>query len=251
MSSRVGAQLLDARGISRHFGGVRAVDAVDFAVNEREIVGLIGPNGSGKSTLLACLARTLPVSSGRIQFQGRDITRASAYQLCRAGVARTFQTPKLFRSLSVLQNALLASSWAGVRWTDQILPVRGKHRSRAIELIHAAGLGELLDHPAGQLSGGQQRLLEVVMAVMPGPRLVMLDEATSGVSPTLTDALAEQVVRMNHEQGVAFVIVEHDVDFVMNLAERVVVLDQGQVLATGTPDEVLESREVADVYLGT
>lgn len=251
MRSATDRRLLEARHVSRHFGGVRAVDDVNFDVAEGEVVGLLGPNGSGKSTLLACLAGTLPVSSGRVHLRGRDVTRLSAHKVARAGIARTFQSPKLFESMSILQNVLMATNWADVRLKDQILPMRKAARSRAVRLLEDVGLGDLLDHPAGQLSGGQQRLLEVVMAVMPGPQLVMLDEATSGVSPALTDALGEQVRRMNREQGVSFVVVEHDVDFVMDLADRVVVLDQGRVLATGTPDDVSTNKEVADVYLGT
>lgn len=245
-----GTHLLDARGVDKHFGGVHAVRSVDFHVSPGEIVGLVGPNGSGKSTLLNCLSRVTSVDAGRIVFDDTDVTSLRAMHLARRGLARTFQSVRVFPELSVWDNALLGRQWKGVGIRGIVRPADSATRDRATELLDLMRMSELAGHYAGNISGGQMRLLELVMAMMSRPKLVMLDEATSGVNPTLIESLRHYVQVLNRDEQVAFVIVEHNIGFIFPLAERIVVLDNGRVLADGRPAEIQRNQEVIDAYLG-
>ena len=246
----MGTPLLSARGITKSFGGVHAVDGVDFDVASGEIVGLVGPNGSGKSTLLGCLSRDIAMDGGRITFNGIDATRMRTMQVARSGIGRTFQTVRIFPELSVLENALMGRQWKGIGLLGMLQPADTATRQRAADLIDLMGFPDLAHEYAGNLSGGQMRLLELVMAMMCGPRLVMLDEATSGVNPTLIESLKHYVKVLNQQEKVAFIIVEHNIGFIFSIADRIVVLDDGKVLADGTPDEIRHNQEVIGAYLG-
>ncbi len=245
-----GTPLLSARGITKSFGGVHAVDAVDFDVATGEIVGLVGPNGSGKSTLLGCLSRDIAMDAGRITFDGVDTSRLRTMQVARSGIGRTFQNVRIFPELSVMENALMGRQWKGVGLRGMLQPADTATRQRAAGLIDLMGFLHLAHEYAGNLSGGQMRLLELVMAMMCGPRLVMLDEATSGVNPTLIESLKHYVKVLNEQERVAFIIVEHNIGFIFSIADRIVVLDDGKVLADGTPDEIQHNQEVIVAYLG-
>ena len=242
--------ILTASGIKKHFGGVRALQGVDFRVARGEIVGLVGPNGSGKSTLLACLSRALDVDEGTISFQDRDITRARARTIARRGMTRTFQDVKVFPELKVRENALLARQWHGVRPWRMLATADAATKARVDDLLELTELTALAGEFAGNLSAGQRRLLELVMALVSKPRLVLLDEASSGVNPTLIESLKTYIRSLNADEGVSFVIVEHNIGFIFSLADRIVVLDAGKVLADALPDEVRRNQEVIDAYLG-
>jgi len=242
--------LLRASGIEKHFGGVRALQGVDFQVAPGEIVGLVGPNGSGKSTLLACLSRAHDVDGGSISFQGQDITRSRTRVVARRGMTRTFQNVKVFPELKVRENALLSRQWDGVRPWRMLGKADSVTRSRVDDLLELTEMSRLADEFAGNLSGGQKRLLELVMALVSEPRLVLLDEASSGVNPTLIESLKTYIRSLNSDEGVSFVIVEHNIGFIFSLAHRIVVLDSGKVLADGSPDEIRTNQEVIDAYLG-
>jgi ABC-type branched-subunit amino acid transport system ATPase component len=242
--------LLEARGITKSFGGVRAVCDVDFQVGRGEVVGLVGPNGSGKSTLLGCLSRDIPIDRGSVEFNGEDIARLRTMQVARRGMGRTFQNVRLFPELTVWENALLGRQWNGVGLGRLLRPADAGTRQRASDLIDLMEIPHLSHQYAGNISGGQMRLVELVMAMMSSPSLVLLDEATSGVNPTLIESLKHYVKVLNDEEGVAFIIVEHNIGFIFSIADRVVVLDDGQQLANGTPTEIIENQEVIDAYLG-
>lgn len=242
--------LLSARGIVKRFGGVRAVDGADFDIGIGEIVGLVGPNGSGKSTLLGCLSRDIPIDAGTIIFNEIDFTKLRSMQVARSGVGRTFQNVRIFPELSVWENALMGRQWRGVGLRNMLSTADDVTRERAAELIELMDISQLTHAYAGNLSGGQKRLLELVMAMMSRPRLVMLDEATSGVNPTLIESIKRYVKTLNQEEGVAFIVVEHNTGFIFSIAERIVVLNEGRLLANGTPTDIRKNQEVIDAYLG-
>ena len=244
------ASLLCARGVAKSFGGIRAVRGVDFDVAAGEIVGLVGPNGSGKSTLLGCLSRDIAMDAGKVLFNGTDISGLRAMQAARNGMGRTFQSVRIFPELSVWENALMGRQWKGVGLRSMLCPADAATRRRAGELIDLMGFPQLMHEYAGNLSGGQMRLLELVMAMMSGPRLVMLDEATSGVNPTLIESLKHYVKVLNRDEGVAFIIVEHNIGFIFSIADRIVVLDDGKILANGQPEDIRQNQEVIVAYLG-
>lgn len=244
------SNLLEARGVTKSYGGVRAVRGVDFHVDAGEIVGLVGPNGSGKSTLLACLSRDTPMDTGSIEFKGQDITKLRTLQVARRGLSRTFQDVRVFPELTIWENALLGRQWRDVGLRGLLRPADAATERRATDLIELMEIPHLTHQYAGNSSGGQLRLVELVMAMMSNPSLVMLDEATSGVNPSLTESLKHYVKVLNKEEGVAFIIVEHNIGFVFSVADRIVVLDDGKLLANGTPDEVRHNQEVIDAYLG-
>jgi ABC-type branched-subunit amino acid transport system ATPase component len=245
-----GPCLLEAEALSKRFGGVQAVCEVDFRVAAGEIVGLVGPNGSGKSTLLGCLSCDIRVDAGRITFDGRDVTRSRAMDVARKGLSRTFQTARIFPELTVWENALLGRQWRDVGLRGMLSRADSDTRGRATRLIDMMEIAHLTHQYAGNISGGQRRLLELVMAMMSRPRLVMLDEATSGVNPTLIESFKRHVRALNNEEHVAFIIVEHNIGFVFSIADRIVVLDEGKLLAQGPPQTIRQNQDVIDAYLG-
>jgi neutral amino acid transport system ATP-binding protein len=250
--------LLEVEDVVRTFGAVRAVDGATFAVEEHSITGLIGPNGAGKSTLFGTIAGSLKPSSGRIVFAGRRIDRRPAYRVARAGVVRTYQAARVLTRMSVLENLLLATtSHPGERLTGLVLRPRAaraherRSHERAHELLALVGLEAHAQEYAGTLSGGQRKLLDLARVLMLEPTLVLLDEPMAGVAPTLRVQLLEHILAVRRDRGLTFLIVEHDLDFVMQAADRVVVMNQGRVLTVGTPDEVRANEQVVDAYLGT
>ena len=242
--------ILEARHLSMHFGGVQALHNIDFTVGRGEILGLIGPNGSGKTTLVNCIAGELRPTSGTVILQGEDVTGAPAHRMARRGTARTFQRLRIFGSLSVRENMWLARQWEGVGVRGLFRAVDRATRERADQIIELVKLAYLADMPSATLSGGQRRLLEFGMAVMPRPAVVILDEATSGVHPTVIAALEEHIRQLNQDEGVSFLLIEHNVEFIMRMCDRVVVFHHGEELAVGTPKQVRANREVVDAYFG-
>jgi ABC-type branched-subunit amino acid transport system ATPase component len=244
------APLLEGRGVTKRFGGLVAVNDVDFAIYPEEIVGLIGPNGSGKTTLFDCLSRVQDIDGGSVTFKGVDITRKKPHHVAHLGMARTFQVIRVYRKLTVLENMLVSRQWAGETLFKQLTPAHPDTEARAVELIDFLALDHLTHAEAGTLSGGQQRLLELGMALMPDPDLLLLDEATSGVNPTLVETIKDRIRRLNRERGKAFLLVEHNMRFISDLCERVYVLNHGEQLAAGTPAEVIENEAVIEAYFG-
>ncbi|MDE0375292.1 MAG: ABC transporter ATP-binding protein [bacterium] len=241
--------LLDARGVVKRFGGLTAVDGVDIGVGAGEMVGLIGPNGSGKTTLFDCLSRVSSLDAGSVRFDGVDITRHRPHQVARLGLARTFQLIRVYRDLTVFENMELSIQWALVGAARLFGRTDPATRRRVDSLLEFLLLAPLRDERAGALSGGQRRLLEIGMALMSEPKLLLLDEATSGVNPTLVAEIADRLREVN-ANGVAILLVEHNVGFVAELCHRVVVLDRGAKLAEGTPGQVMEDPAVIEAYFG-
>jgi neutral amino acid transport system ATP-binding protein len=249
--------LLEVENVVRTFGGVRAVDGASFGVQRNSITALIGPNGAGKSTLFAIIAGSLKPDAGKVVFDARRIDRRPAYRVARSGVVRTYQSARVLTRMTVLENLLLASfGHPGERLSGVALrprAVRARDRDlhdQARELLALVGLEPYERAYAGTLSGGQRKLLDLVRVLMLRPSLVLLDEPMAGVSPTLRVELLEHILAMRRDRGITFLIVEHDLDFVMQAADRVVVMNQGRVLATGSPDEIRTNEDVVDAYLG-
>jgi branched-chain amino acid transport system ATP-binding protein len=233
--------LLSAERVTKAFGSFRAVAGADLEVAEGEILGLIGPNGAGKSTFFNCLAGDTVPSGGRILFDGKDLTRASPEAHARAGIGRTFQVPATFEDMSVIENVMVG---AFLRH-----PGFAAARERALEVIELTGLRDLAHLRARSLGTAGRKRLEIARVLATEPRLMLLDEALAGLTPAeLPRAIA--LVRRIHEAGVTIVIVEHIMEVIMTLTARVIVFNQGRVIAHGTPETVVKDPAVIEAYLG-
>ena len=246
-----GQPLLEGRAVTKHFGGLAALNSVDFEIYPGEIVGLIGPNGSGKTTLFDCLSRVQQITRGNIYFKNEEITNKKPYQVAHMGLARTFQVFRVYRKLTVLENMLLSRQWRGESLFQQLRPSHPDVEERAHEIIKFLTLDHLVHEMAGNLSGGQQRLLEIGMSLMPDPDILLLDEAASGVNPVLIDLITDRIKKLSQEQGKTFLLIEHNMQFIGNLCSRVFVLNFGEKLTEGTPDEVMENEDVIEAYFGS
>lgn len=248
--------ILEAHAVRRAFGGLVAVDVERFAVPRGEIVGLIGPNGAGKTTFFNVLTGFERADSGEWNFDGRALAGKASYQIARAGMVRTFQIPKALAKMTVLDNMKLAAPRqrgerlfiALVRpsWQAQDREVE----ARAVELLDWVGLADKRADYAGTLSGGQRKLLELGRSLMTEPKLLMLDEPTAGVNPALTEQLLERIQGLQ-SLGLTVLFVEHDMDVVTTISDRVVCMAEGQIIAEGSPREVVSNPIVIDAYLGT
>lgn len=250
MKSNGQPPLLEGRGVSKFFGGLAALNEVDFAVYPGEMMGLIGPNGSGKTTLFDCLSRVQDISNGQVFFKGVDVTKKKPYQVAHMGLARTFQVIRVYRKMTVLENMLLSRQWGEQSMWQIFRPSRIATEQRARELAHFLLLNRVIDEKAGNLSGGQQRLLEIGMALMPDPDLILLDEATSGVNPTLIETIKDRIRELNEKHKKTFLLIEHNVQFIADLCGRVFVLNYGEKLAEGTPSEIMANEAVVEAYFG-
>ncbi len=247
--------LLEVRDVVRAFGGVRAVDGATLEVEAGSITGLIGPNGAGKSTLFNCISGFLRPQSGTVLLDGKRIEQRSPHRIARDGLVRTFQTPRALTRMTVLENVMLAAPRNGGERLGRALAPSARRRerevrARAVELLELVRLDGHANALAGTLSGGQRKLLDLVRALMVEPRILLLDEPMAGVSPTLRVELLEHILALRDRDGVTLLIVEHDLDFVMRASDRVIVMNDGQVIAQGAPDEVRADERVVDAYLG-
>jgi branched-chain amino acid transport system ATP-binding protein len=248
--------LLDVQSLSKAFAGIRAVDGVSFAIKPGSMTGLIGPNGSGKSTTIDCISGFQRPDGGRVVLAGRDITGARPQDIARAGLMRTFQTVRVYEQLSLLDNLTIAAQqFDQAGWFDELLRTR-RYRTaveaaetRARELIELVGLARYTALEAGILSYGQKKLVALAAALMPKPKLVVLDEPVAGVNPSRIREV-EDVLRQLNQAGETFLIVEHNVEFITNLCDNVIVLDQGRKLAEGAAAQVHQDARVLEAYLG-
>jgi len=242
---------LEVKHVRKAYGAIRAVDGVTFSVGPGEIVGVIGPNGSGKTTLFNSILGQIKPSAGGVEFCGEDITGMSPLELSRRGVGRTFQTLQVFTHLTVRDNLIAAAQEFKGTLVGRLFAKPdaglGHHADEMIELFRLKHVAHL---KAGTLSYGQQKLIDIAMAFMPAPRLVLLDEPCAGVNPSLVDQLRELLIDLNKTQGGSFVVIEHNMDFIMRLCPRVICMVEGKVMAEGTPSAVQSNRQVLEAYLG-
>lgn len=236
--------LLEGKRVTRYFGGLAAVQKVDFHVEQGEIVGLIGPNGAGKTTLFNLISGALAPQSGEIWFKGENITGMKPHVICRKGIARTFQLVRVFPNMSVLENVLL-----GVLFGKSDGRTMGQARAEAEKWLDYVGLSAMKDVPARSLTLVNQKRLEVARALATGPELLLLDELMAGLNPTEV-AQAMDLVRRIREQGITVFMVEHVMKAIMGICDRIIVLHHGEKIAEGTPQEIATNRTVIEVYLG-
>ena len=248
--------LLRIDHLTKRFFGLKALDQVDLSIHAGEIVCLIGPNGSGKTTLFNCVTGFQAHEEGRIFLKGREITHFAPYQISLAGLTRTFQNVRIFPRLTVLENLLLAAQqhqedrfWRRLFRTSSVRRFEKKALERADELLAFVDLTRLRDDPSESLSYGQRKLLSFIFALMPDPDLVLLDEPAAAVNPAMINRMKEYVKTLNG-RGKTFLVIEHNMGVVMDLAQRVVVLDYGEKIAEGSPQEIKQNERVIEAYFG-
>ncbi|MBW1700049.1 MAG: ABC transporter ATP-binding protein [Deltaproteobacteria bacterium] len=244
------SQALKLTDLTKHFGGVYALQKVNLYVNEGELVGLLGPNGSGKTTLFNCVAGFYRPDDGRVFLKGKEITGWKMEKISELGLYRTFQLPRVFPELTLLQNVLLSQSHRNESLLDVMFRKSPEAMVKRAEThIDFVGLGHLTHAPAGSLSGGQQKLLELASALMKDPEVILLDEPTGGVNPTLINEIKKMILKLN-SAGKTFLIIEHNMDVIMDIAQRLYVLDYGELIAEGSSEDIRNNDRVLDAYFG-
>jgi branched-chain amino acid transport system ATP-binding protein len=245
------APILKVSDMRKAYGAIQAVGGVSFEVQPGEIFGVIGPNGSGKTTLFNAMLGQITPDSGHIEFKGRDVSGAGPLQLSRLGLGRTFQTLQVFGKMSVRDNLIVAAQeHQGSMFSRIFAPTDSGLGHKADTLIKQFRIEHVADLKAGSLSYGQQKLVDIAMAFMREPDLVLLDEPCAGVNPSLVGGISTLLKELNQERRSSFVVIEHNMDFVMQLCHRIMVMVEGQVLAVGTPAEIRANKAVLDAYLG-
>ncbi len=242
--------ILEVSGVSKSFGGVIANDQISLNVPQGRIIGLIGPNGSGKTTLFNSIVGFHPSDNGSIKFEGAEITRLRVPKIARLGLLRTFQQTRIYTGMSCLENMQISVPHVREGLRAMFSKYPAAVTERAEDLLEFVGLYPKRHLRAGELSFGQQKLLEFAMALMNEPKLLLLDEPTAGINPTLINNLIERLKRVNVEIGITLFVIEHNMRVIMNLAEHIYCLAHGQLLAEGPPDEIRSDQRVIDAYLG-
>ncbi|MFC4246420.1 ABC transporter ATP-binding protein [Natribaculum luteum] len=252
------APILEIRDLEKRFGGIVAVDGASFGVEQGSITGLIGPNGAGKSTTFNCITGVHTPNAGSVVFDGEEITGLEPYQVANRGLVRTFQIAREFPEMTVLENMMLApkgqlgeSLWRSVAPVarGEVVEQEEQMRERAWEMLEFFEIDHLAEEYAGNLSGGQRKLLEMARALLTDPEMLLLDEPMAGVNPSLEKKLLGHIHELQ-EEGYTFLLVEHDMDVIMNHCEHIIVMHQGAVLAEGTADDITSNEEVIEAYLG-
>ena len=248
--------LLEAIGVTRRFGGLTAVNEVDFSIEEGEIVAVIGPNGAGKTTFFNCITGVLPATSGRVLFVGHEITHERPWNIARMGVSRTYQNIRLFGGASVLDNVRIgyhqhikSGFWPSLFKTASMRREEANVRQKCLEILDYVGLRGDYDDYAENLSYGDQRRLEIARVLAMKPKLILLDEPTAGMNPDETARMCE-LIESVRQSDIAILIIEHDMNVVMGVCDRIVVLNYGAKIAEGSPEEIQGNQDVIEAYLG-
>jgi branched-chain amino acid transport system ATP-binding protein len=237
-------QILEGKNVTKHFGGLAAVHQVDFNIHQGEVVGLIGPNGAGKTTLFNLISGSLPITGGEIRYKSKKITGLKPHQICKKGIARTFQSAKLFAGMSVFENALAASLF-GTKRTISV-PDAEREAAELLEFVELSTVREML---AGDLAIAHRKRLEVARALATKPDLLMFDEVMAGLNPAEVAQAMELITRIR-KKGITIFMIEHVMKAIMNVCDRIIVLHHGSKIAEGMPGEIATSRTVIEVYLG-
>jgi ABC-type branched-subunit amino acid transport system ATPase component len=244
------APIIEVKGVSKAFGGVVANHNVTLTVPEGRITGLIGPNGSGKTTLFNSIVGYHPIDAGSIKFRGREISELNVQRIARLGLLRTFQQTRIYGKMDCVKNMRISIPHRNATWRDMFAKYDRRTTEKAEQLLEFVGLYAKRHLPAGSLSFGQQKLLEFAMALMNEPKVLLLDEPTAGINPTLINGLLERLSRANKEFGITMFIIEHNMRVIMNMAEHIYCLAHGELLAAGPPEKIRNDQRVIDAYLG-
>jgi branched-chain amino acid transport system ATP-binding protein len=250
--------MIEVRNLHKHFGGFHAVDGASLRIEKGSITGLIGPNGAGKTTLFNVIAGVLQPTSGHVLMDGQDITGLAPHELFHKGLLRTFQIAHEFHSMTVRENLMMVppaqlgeNLWQAWFHGTRVREQEARVRARADEVLEFLTISHIADEKAGQISGGQKKLLELGRTMMTNAKVVFLDEVGAGVNRTLLNTIADAIVRLNREQGYTFVVIEHDMDFIGRICNPVICMAEGKVLAQGTLAEIKANEQVIEAYLGT
>jgi branched-chain amino acid transport system ATP-binding protein len=242
--------IIEVGNVTKTFGGVVANKDISLKVEQGAITGMIGPNGSGKTTLFNSIVGYHPIDSGSIRFEDQEISKFRVQNIARLGLVRTFQQTRIYGKMNCVQNMLISIPHRKAGFWDMFGRHRAEDRDKAEHLLEFVGLYEKRLLMGGDLSFGQQKLLEFAMALMNEPSVLMLDEPTAGINPTLINGLIDRLKRANEEFGITLFVIEHNMRVIMNLAEHIYCLAHGELLAEGTPDEIQNDQRVIDAYLG-
>ena len=244
--------VLQVHNLKKAYGAIQAVGGVSFDVRPGEIFGVIGPNGSGKTTLFNSMLGQITPDEGRIELKGQDVTQLGPLELNRRGVGRTFQTLQVFGKMTVRDNLIVAAQeHQGSMFSRMFAPTDSNLGDKADALIEQFRISHVAHKKAGELSYGQQKLVDIAMAFMSEPDLVLLDEPCAGVNPSLVGGISTLLRELNQTRKGSFVVIEHNMDFVMGLCHRIMVMVEGKVMAIGTPEEIRANKQVLDAYLGS
>ena len=244
------SNIIQVKGVNKTFGGVLANHNISIDVEVGKITGLIGPNGSGKTTLFNSIVGYHPIDSGTIHFDGREISKMRVQKIARLGMLRTFQQTRIYSKMNCVKNMLISAAHHNTRWLEMFTQYPQALTERAEHLLEFVGLYSKRLLISGDLSFGQQKLLEFAMALMNEPKVLLLDEPPAGINPTLINGLIDRLKRANKEFGITLFVIEHNMRVVMNLADSIYCLAHGEMLAHGTPEEIKNDQKVIDAYLG-
>lgn len=243
-------EILKVDKVFKYFGGVKANENISLAVEEGSIVGLIGPNGSGKTTLFNSIVGTHPIDEGSIQFEGKEVSELPVPVVAKLGLLRTFQQTRIYGKLNCVQNMLISAKPEKDNIFSMFAKIPEELTAKSENLLNFVGLYQKRKLRAGDLSFGQQKLLELAMALMNEPKMLLLDEPTAGINPTLINGIIDRLVTINKEYGITLFVIEHNMRVIMNLAQKIFCLAHGQLLAEGEPEQIKNDKRVIDAYLG-
>jgi len=242
--------ILEVKNVSKSFGGVKANENISINVKQGSIVGLIGPNGSGKTTLFNSIVGTHPIDKGSIKFDNKEVSELPVPVVAKLGLLRTFQQTRIYSKLNCVENMLISHKASDEGFAKIFSKIPPDLTERAENLLNFVGLHQKRNLRAGDLSFGQQKLLELAMALMNEPKMLLLDEPTAGINPTLINGIIDRLIKINKEYGITLLVIEHNMRVIMSLAQKIFCLAHGQMLADGTPEQIKNDKRVIDAYLG-